>query len=107
MLLTCLQHLKRKSLQVNDQTPPSAEAKLSPTESDFEIPNIVRSEDAVLIQDEIFEALVMDDVEAEQRGEPIFDVLVRIFPPLNWDFYSEFIHVFLFTTVSILFSVSL
>jgi hypothetical protein len=68
---------------IDDQTPTAEQSPdLSPTRSDFEIERpVVTAEDEIIIEDEIFEALVLSDAEAEHRGEPVFSVLVSLPPP--------------------------
>ena len=57
---------------MNDQTPSSDEATLSPTASDFELrPAPATADDEIPIVDDIFEALVLNDAETEDRRGPV------------------------------------
>ncbi|OQV25547.1 hypothetical protein BV898_00485 [Hypsibius exemplaris] len=70
-----LDHLKRRSIAAEQS---SEDGQLSPTASDFEIRPVVTGDDELQIEDDIFEALVLGDAEAEHRGEPVFSELKHL-----------------------------
>ncbi|GAV02902.1 hypothetical protein RvY_13407-2 [Ramazzottius varieornatus] len=70
-----LDYLKRKSLQAYDPAPFSNQLDMVPGKADREVENVARCDDDIYVQDEIFEALVMEDAAAEHRGEPVFSEL--------------------------------
>lgn len=56
----------------------SNQPDMVPGTADREVGNVARCDDDIYVQDEIFEALVMDDAAAEHRGEPVFSELVSM-----------------------------
>ncbi|XP_055339913.1 vezatin-like [Paramacrobiotus metropolitanus] len=65
-----LDHLKRRSI-VDDQSRETSEADVSPTKSDFELKDVVKADDDIGVQDEIFEAFILGDASGDYRGEPV------------------------------------
>ena len=62
---------------MEDKSAETSHSEISPTKSDFELQDVIKADDQIHLEDEIFEAFIMGDAAGDHRGEPVMSELVR------------------------------